>query len=106
MKQTLLGISPMRMKLRLGKVAIALLFTAAVTTCSLTMWASPSLHGRALDAAETLTNSKAFSVVGADPRLHPLGGEPPPPTIVPPFDVDYSSFIVGSVPGVPTRTVV
>ena len=41
-KRTLLSISPIRLNRKLGKVATALLFTAAVTTCSLTMWASPS----------------------------------------------------------------
>ena len=101
-KRTLLGISPMRMKPRLGKVVIALLFTAAAITCSLTMWAGPSGDERTLDIAETPTDGSAIGVVGADPT-DPLGGGPPPPTIVPPFDVDYSSFIVGSVPGVPMR---
>jgi hypothetical protein len=54
-KRTLLGISPTRVKRRLGKVAIALLFTTAAVTCSLTIWASPSVHGRALEIAETPT---------------------------------------------------
>ena len=95
-KRTLLSISPIRLNRKLGKVATALLFTAAVTTCSLTMWASPSVRGRALAISETPTDDTTSGVIGEDP-VNPLGG----PAIVPPFNADYSLVILGLVPGVP-----
>src|SRR5262245_18448004 len=98
-KQTLVGISPTHIKARLSNVAIALLFAAAIATCSVTIWASPSGHGTALDTAQTQPMDPAFGA-GDDPT-DPLGQDPAPVTILPPFDVDYSSVMVGSVPGVP-----
>ena len=95
-KRTLLSISPIRLNRKLGKVATALLFTVAVTTCSLTMWASSSVHGRALAIGETPTDDTTSGVIREDP-VNPLGG----PAIVPPFNADYSLVILGSVSGVP-----
>ena len=85
------------MKRNVKKCAATLLFASVAISCSLTMWASPLVHGNGLAVSEAPVKGTTLSVTGADPT-NPLGGI----TIVPPFDANYSLFSLGSVPGVPT----
>ena len=85
------------MKRNLKEFAVALLFASLVISCSLTMWASPLVHGKGLAVSKAPVKGTSLSAMGADPS-NPLGGI----MLVPRFDANYSLFSLGSVPGVPT----
>ena len=85
------------MKRNLKKFAAALLFASVAISCSLTMWASPLVHGSRLAVSKAPVKGTTLSSTGGDPS-NPLGGI----MLVPPFDANYSLFSLGSVPGVPT----
>ena len=59
--------------------------------CSLTMWASPPVNGKAQGIGKTT------AVIEREPA-NPLGTTEP--TIAPPFDSNYSLVSIGSPPGV------
>ena len=79
------------MKRNLTKFAATLLFASVVISCSLTMWASPPVNGKAQGIGKTT------AVIEREPT-NPLGTTEP--SIAPPFDSNYSLVSVGSPPGV------
>ena len=81
------------MKRNLKKFAATLLFASVAIGCSLTMWASPPVNGKAQGIGKTT------GVIGQEPA-NPRGTIEP--TIVPPFDSSYSLVRLGSPPQVLT----
>ena len=79
------------MKPNLKKFAAYLLFASVAIICSLTMWASPPVNGKAQGIGKTT------AVIEREPA-NPLGTTVP--TIAPPFDSNYSLVSIGSPPGV------
>ena len=86
------------MKRNLKKFAATLLFASVAISCSLTMWASPLVHGKGLAVSKAPVKGTTLSAMGDDPNS-PLGTIGP--SIAPPFDTNYSLVSLGSVPGVP-----
>ena len=85
------------MKRNVKKFAATLLFASVAISCSLTMWASPLVHGKGLAISKAPGKDTTLSAMGGNPS-NPLGGI----TLVPPFDANYSLFSLGPVPVVPT----
>ena len=81
------------MKRNLNKFAAYLLFAFMAIICSLTMWGSPPVNGKAQGIGKTT------AVIEREPA-NPLGTTQP--SIAPPFDSNYSLVSVGSPPGVVT----
>src|SRR5262245_6032337 len=87
------------MKPNLNRFAAILLFACMAITCSLTMWASPLVHGKEMATSTTPVGGAALRTMGDDPNS-PRGTIEP--TIVPPFDSSYSLVRLGSPPEVLT----
>ena len=87
------------MKPNLNRFAAILLFACVAITCSLTVWASPLVHGKEPATSKTPITGATLSTMGNDPNS-PLGTIGP--TIAPPFDTNYSLVTLGLVPGVQT----
>ena len=85
------------MKRNVKKFAATLLFASVAISCSLTMWASPLVHGKGLAVSKAPVTGTTFSTMEGDPT-NPLGTTVP--SIAPPFDSNYSLVSVGSPPGV------
>ena len=79
------------MKPNLNKFAAYLLFASMAILCSLTMWGSPLVNGKAQGIGKTT------ALIEREPA-NPLGTTQP--SIAPPFDSNYSLVSVGSPPGV------
>jgi len=74
------------MKPNLKKFAAALLFASVAISCSLTMLASPLVHGNGLAVSKTPVEGTTLRAMGGEPA-NPLGTIVP--TIAPPFDTNY-----------------
>ena len=85
------------MKRNVKKFAATVLFASGAISCSLTMWASPLVHGKGLAVSKAPVKGTTFSTMEGDPT-NPLGTIVP--SIAPPFDSNYSLVSVGSPPGV------
>ena len=81
------------MKPNLNRFAAILLFACVAITCSLTVWASPLVHGKEPAVNKEPVKGTRVGAMGDDPS-NPLGGI----MLVPPFDANYSLFSLGSVP--------
>ena len=79
------------MKPNLNKFAAHLLFASMAISCSLTMWASPPVNGKAQGIGKTT------AVIEREPA-NPLGTTEP--SIAPPFDTNYSLVSIGYPVGV------
>ena len=79
------------MKRNLNKFAAYLLFAFMAIICSLTMWGSPPVNGKAQGIGKTT------AVIEREPA-NPLGTTEP--SIAPPFDSNYSLVSIGAPPGV------
>ena len=81
------------MKPNVNKFATTLLFASIAIICSLTMWASPPVNGKAEGIGKTT------AITGRE-LANPLGTTQP--TIAPPFDSNYSLVSIGYPVGVQT----
>ena len=79
------------MKRNLNKFAAYVLFASMAIICSLTMWGSPPVNGKAQGIGKTTAATERDSA-------SPLGTTEP--TIAPPFDTNYSLVSIGYPPGV------
>ena len=79
------------MKRNLNKFAAYLLFAFMAIICSLTMWGSPPVNGKAQGIGKTT------AVIEREP-VNPLGTTQP--SIAPPFDSNYSMVSIGYPVGV------